>query len=142
MVGALVALIGTATQGAILNEGVTLVLAGRPNVGKSSLLNRLLGFDRAIVTDTPGTTRDTLSESMDLDGVPIRVIDTAGLRIAGDAIEREGIRRARLEIEEADLVLLVRDCGSKESVEQLVAEQSLPTAPSDRRDEQDRPDER
>ncbi len=127
LVGDLAALIGTATQGAILNEGVTLVLAGRPNVGKSSLLNSLLGFDRAIVTDTPGTTRDTLSESIDLDGVPIRVIDTAGLRIAGDAIEREGIRRARLEIEEADLVLLVRDSASPESVDQLVAEQSLQT---------------
>ncbi len=127
LVGALISLIETATQGAILNEGITLVLAGRPNVGKSSLLNRLLGFERAIVTDTPGTTRDTLSESMDLDGVPIRVIDTAGLRIAGDAIEREGIRRARLEIDEADLVLLVRDGGSHESIEQLVVEQSLPT---------------
>ena len=125
LVGALAALIETATQGAILNEGVTLVLAGRPNVGKSSLLNRLLGFERAIVTDTPGTTRDTLSESMDLGGVPVRVIDTAGLRIAGDAIEREGIRRARLEIDEADLVLLVREGGSPETVEQLVAEQSL-----------------
>ena len=127
LVGDLVALIGTATQGAILNEGVTLVLAGRPNVGKSSLLNRLLGFERAIVTDTPGTTRDTLSESFDLDGVPIRVIDTAGLRIAGDAIEREGIRRAHLEIEDADLVLLVRDSASLESVDHLVAEQSLQT---------------
>ncbi len=126
LLGALTALIETATQGAILNEGVTLVLAGRPNVGKSSLLNHLLGFERAIVTDTPGTTRDTLSESMDLGGVPMRVIDTAGLRIAGDAIEREGIRRARLEIDEADLVLLVRDVGSTETVEQLVAEQSLP----------------
>jgi tRNA modification GTPase len=126
LVGALVTLIETATQGAILNEGVTLVLAGRPNVGKSSLLNRLLGFERAIVTDTPGTTRDTLSESMDLGGVPVRVIDTAGLRIAGDAIEREGIRRARLEIDEADLVLLVRDSGSPETVDQLLAEQSLP----------------
>jgi len=127
LVGTLLSLIETATQGVILNEGVTLVLAGRPNVGKSSLLNRLLGFDRAIVTDTPGTTRDTLSESMDLNGVPIRVVDTAGLRIAGDAIEREGIRRARDEIEEADLVLLVRDCGSRETVEELVAEQSLPS---------------
>ena len=127
LVGSLVSLIETATQGAILNEGVTLVLAGRPNVGKSSLLNRLLGFDRAIVTDTPGTTRDTLAESMDLDGVPVRVIDTAGLRIAGDAIEREGMRRARLEIDEADLLLLVRDSGSKETVAQLIEEQSLPT---------------
>lgn len=127
LVGDLAALIRTATQGAILNEGVTLVLAGRPNVGKSSLLNRLIGFERAIVTDTPGTTRDTLAESIDLDGVPIRVIDTAGLRIAGDAIEREGIRRARLEIEEADLVLLVRDSTSQESIDQLVAEQSLRT---------------
>jgi tRNA modification GTPase len=124
--GALVALIDTATQGAILNEGVTLVLAGRPNVGKSSLLNRLLGFDRAIVTDMPGTTRDTLAESIDLGGVPVRVVDTAGLRIAGDAIEREGIRRTWLEVDEADLVLLVRDGGSQETVEQLLEEHSLP----------------
>ena len=92
-----------------MNEGITLVLAGRPNVGKSSLLNRLVGFDRAIVTETPGTTRDVLTESIDFDGVPVRIVDTAGLRLSGDAIEREGIRRARVQIAEADRILLVRD---------------------------------
>ena len=110
-----------------MNEGITLVLAGRPNVGKSSLLNRLLGFDRAIVTPTPGTTRDVLAETMDLDGVPVRVVDTAGLRLSGDQIELEGMRRARQQIEEADRVLLVRDATAKESADELIAEQSVPT---------------
>jgi tRNA modification GTPase len=127
LIGSLSQLLSTATQGAILNEGITLVLAGRPNVGKSSLLNRLLGFDRAIVTATPGTTRDVLAEVMDLEGVPVRIVDTAGLRLSGDHIELEGMRRARQQIEEADRVLLVRDATSGESVADLIDEQSVPT---------------
>ena len=127
LIGSLDELLKTATQGAILTEGITLVLAGRPNVGKSSLLNRLLGFDRAIVTDTPGTTRDVLAEMMDLDGVPVRVVDTAGLRTSGDEIEREGMRRARAQIDEADRILLVRDASVPETVASLVLEQSLAT---------------
>ena len=127
LIGSLSDVLNSATQGAILNEGITLVLAGRPNVGKSSLLNRLLGFDRAIVTATPGTTRDVLAEMMDLDGVPVRIVDTAGLRPSGDQIEREGMRRARQQIEEADRVLLVRDATSDEDVDDLIAEQSVPT---------------
>jgi tRNA modification GTPase len=119
-------LLDTASQGALLNEGMTLVLAGRPNVGKSSLLNRLVGYDRAIVTETPGTTRDVLSESVDFDGVPVRIVDTAGLRLSGDEIEREGIRRARVEIAEADRILLVTDDSSPEPVASLIAEQGLP----------------
>jgi len=127
LIGNLASLLETATQGAILNEGITLVLAGRPNVGKSSLLNRLLGFERAIVTDMPGTTRDVLAESIDIGGIPVRIVDTAGLRLSGDAVEREGIRRAREQIAEADRILLVRDATALEPVSALIAEQTLPT---------------
>lgn len=127
LIGNLVSLVETATQGVILNEGITLVLAGRPNVGKSSLLNCLLGFDRAIVTDTPGTTRDVLAESVDIGGIPVRIVDTAGLRVSGDPIEREGIRRARQQIAEADRILLVRDATASEPVSALIVEQALPT---------------
>lgn len=99
----------TAEQGVLLREGLNLVVAGRPNVGKSSLLNRLAGRDSAIVTDVPGTTRDVLREQIDIDGLPLHVIDTAGLRASDDPVEREGIRRAWKEIEAADLVLLLVD---------------------------------
>ncbi len=126
LIGSLTALLDTAAQGVILNEGINLVLAGRPNAGKSSLLNRLLGFERAIVTATPGTTRDTLAEAIDIGGVPIRVIDTAGLRCSGDEIERESMRRARSQIDQADRILLVRDATSTEAVDDLIAEQSIP----------------
>ena len=126
LIGSLTALLDAATQGVILNEGINLVLVGRPNVGKSSLLNRLLGFERAIVAATPGTTRDTLAEAINIGGVPIRIIDTAGLRCSGDEIEREGIRRARSQIDEADRILLVRDATSTETVDVLIAEQSIP----------------
>jgi tRNA modification GTPase len=102
-------LVGTARQGVLLTEGIRLVLAGAPNVGKSSLLNRLAGYERAIVTPLPGTTRDTLSEQISLDGIPVRVTDTAGLRAAADPIELEGIRRTRVEVEAADRILWVCD---------------------------------
>ncbi len=98
-----------ARQGQILNEGMTVVLAGRPNAGKSSLLNALAGQDTAIVTDIPGTTRDVLREEIAIDGMPLHVIDTAGLRESGDAVEQEGIRRAWREIENADRLILVVD---------------------------------
>jgi len=103
------ALLGTAGRGRALREGVRTVIAGEPNVGKSSLLNRLLGYDRAIVSETPGTTRDTIEEVIDLRGIPLRLIDTAGLRETGDAIELEGVARARRHLETADLVLRVVD---------------------------------
>jgi tRNA modification GTPase len=127
LIGMLESVLSTATQGALLNEGITLVLAGRPNVGKSSLMNRLLGYDRAIVSEIAGTTRDVLAESIDLEGVPIRVVDTAGLRLAGDTIEREGIRRARKEIDDAQQVILVVDDRAPETAAEVIAEHTLPT---------------
>ena len=94
-----------------------MVIAGRPNVGKSSLFNQLLARERAIVTEIPGTTRDTLEEQIDLGGVPVRLVDTAGLRAVVDPVEGEGVRRARAAREEADVVLLVLD-GSTVSTDE------------------------
>ncbi len=99
----------TANEGRILREGVRLAICGRPNAGKSSLLNRLAGYERAIVSPTPGTTRDTIEEVLSLRGIPFRVIDTAGLRETPDAVEREGVRRARETVAAADVVLRVID---------------------------------
>ena len=96
-------------QGRLLREGMTVVIAGRPNAGKSSLMNRLAGYDAAIVTATPGTTRDVLRERIDIDGMPLHILDTAGLRESPDDIEREGIRRAEVEFARADRVLFVID---------------------------------
>ncbi|MGD0490108.1 MAG: tRNA uridine-5-carboxymethylaminomethyl(34) synthesis GTPase MnmE [Steroidobacteraceae bacterium] len=104
-----------ARQGALLREGLTVVIAGKPNAGKSSLLNRLLGDDIAIVTDAPGTTRDVLRQHLHLDGLPLNLIDTAGLRSALDAAEAEGIRRAWQEMRRADRILYVVDASSAES---------------------------
>lgn len=98
-----------ARRGAVLREGMTVVIAGRPNSGKSSLLNRLAGFDAAIVTEIEGTTRDVLREHIHIDGMPLHVVDTAGLRESPDAIEREGIRRAWDAIRSADRLILVVD---------------------------------
>ena len=100
---------GTAKQGALLRDGITVVIAGRPNAGKSSLLNRLAGHDAAIVTPTPGTTRDVLREHIQIDGIPVHIADTAGLREDADPIESEGIRRAQLEMRRADHILYVVD---------------------------------
>src|SRR6185312_13245720 len=99
----------SARQGRLLREGMTVVIAGRPNAGKSSLLNRLAGYDAAIVTATPGTTRDVLRERIDIDGMPLHVLDTAGLRESPDEVELEGVRRAQVEIARADRVLFVID---------------------------------
>ena len=99
----------TAQEGRILREGARVVILGRPNVGKSSLLNRLLREDRAIVTAIPGTTRDVIEESIDLEGVMVRLVDTAGVRETDDIVELEGIKRTRLAQDEADLLLLVVD---------------------------------
>ena len=98
-----------ASQGRLLRDGMTVVLAGRPNSGKSSLLNRLAGYEAAIVTAIPGTTRDVLRERIDIDGLPLHVLDTAGLRDSEDVVEREGVRRAAAEMSRADRVLFVID---------------------------------
>ena len=96
-------------QGRALRDGLHVVIAGKPNAGKSSLLNALAGYESAIVTEVPGTTRDLLRERIDIDGLPIHVVDTAGLRESEDLVEMEGLRRARMEISRADLVLYVVD---------------------------------
>ena len=106
-------ILATAQQGQLLRDGVHVVLAGRPNAGKSSLLNRLAGQERAIVTDVAGTTRDTLQESVVLNGLSIHLTDTAGLRDTEDTIERMGIDRAHTAIAQADLLLLVYDLSQE-----------------------------
>ena len=103
------ALIAEGRQGRALREGVYVALVGRPNVGKSSLLNALLGADRAIVTDLPGTTRDTLDEETSFFGVPVRLVDTAGIRESGDLVEQIGIDRARAALDRADVAVLLLD---------------------------------
>ena len=102
-------LIAEGRQGRVLREGVYVALVGRPNVGKSSLLNALIGTDRAIVTDLPGTTRDTLDEETSFFGVPVRLVDTAGIRDSGDLVERIGIDRAKAALDRADVVVLLLD---------------------------------
>lgn len=108
----------SASQGSLLRDGITAVIAGKPNVGKSSLLNRLSGKEVAIVTDIPGTTRDLLREHILIDGMPMHVIDTAGLRESADVVEQEGIRRAREEISNADIVLHIID-ATKHTIESI-----------------------
>jgi len=109
-----------AGQGAILRNGIRVVIAGKPNAGKSSLLNALTGHDTAIVTNIPGTTRDTLSETIDIDGLPVHIIDTAGLRNSDDAVEKIGIQRARKAMDEADHILLVVDSTTHSNESQEV----------------------
>ena len=103
---------GSAQQGRLLREGMTVVIAGAPNAGKSSLLNRLAGYDAAIVTPIAGTTRDVVRERISIDGMPLHVLDTAGLRSGGDAVEEEGMRRAHAEMRRADRVLFVIDAAA------------------------------
>ena len=103
----------SAEQGAILREGLTVAIAGKPNAGKSSLLNALTQESSAIVTDIAGTTRDVLKETIHIKGMPLNIIDTAGLHISEDKVEQEGIKRAYNEIERADVVLLVFDAQDK-----------------------------
>ena len=112
-----------AAQGALLNDGASIVFVGAPNVGKSSIFNRLSGDERAIVTAIPGTTRDTLTADFDLDGLPVRVIDTAGLRDTDDPVEAEGVDRTRRAMAQADIVV--------EVVEDVCAEPAPPAERSD-----------
>ena len=105
----LTAILATAQQGALLRDGINLVIAGKPNAGKSSLLNCLSGQDAAIVTDIAGTTRDVLRERINLNGVPLNIVDTAGLRETQDLVEQQGVSRAWREIEKADAILHVVD---------------------------------
>jgi len=104
-------------RGRLLRDGIRVTLIGRPNVGKSSLFNSLLGHGRAIVTDIPGTTRDSITESMGLDGVPLIVTDTAGLRVSTDQIEAIGVDRTRREAADSDLLIVVID-GSESLTEE------------------------
>lgn len=115
-------MLSTAEQGRILREGVRTVICGEPNVGKSSLLNGLLGYERAIVSDVEGTTRDTVEEVVNIQGIPLRLIDTAGVRDSEDKIEQQGIIRSEKQIELADLIIEVVD-GSKPGERLLTEEQ-------------------
>ena len=108
-------------QGSLLRSGIHVVIAGAPNVGKSSLLNRLAGEERAIVAPMPGTTRDALRESIQIEGVPLVIVDTAGLRVTADAIERLGMERTQRELARADLVLAVHEAGGTSQLESLPA---------------------
>jgi len=119
----LTSVLAAAEQGAVLTRGLTIAIAGRPNAGKSTLMNRLAGHDVAIVTPVAGTTRDLLRVSLEIDGVPVELIDTAGLRDAtGDAIEAEGMRRARAAIARADHVLFVIDGAADPEGDAFAAE--------------------
>jgi tRNA modification GTPase len=116
-------LLHRASQGVLLRDGIVLAIIGRPNAGKSSLLNALSGQDSAIVTALPGTTRDVLREQISLDGIPVHLADTAGIRETSDLIEAEGIRRARQALGAADIVLLVRDASEIDDTgDQLLSE--------------------
>ena len=117
-----------ATQGALLREGLTAVLVGPPNVGKSSLLNRLAGFEAAIVTDIAGTTRDTVREAIQIEGVPLHIIDTAGLRDAIDPVEKLGIARTWAAVEKADVALLLVDAARGLGADEAAILERLPTA--------------
>ena len=118
-------------QGSLLREGIHIVLAGQPNVGKSSLLNRLAGEELAIVTDIPGTTRDAIRQTIDIGGVPAHIIDTAGLRASDDPVEKLGIARAWTAIEKADLVLLLVDATRGDTEEdQTILKRLPPQLPS------------
>ena len=110
-------LLDTADQGKVLREGLATVILGKPNVGKSSLLNALVRTQRAIVTDVPGTTRDVIEEYVNLRGVPLRIIDTAGIRETEDLVEKLGVERSRQMLEEADLVLVLLDTSRPLSTE-------------------------
>jgi len=119
----------TARQGTLLRDGMTVVIAGRPNAGKSSLLNRLAGYEAAIVTPLPGTTRDVLRERIEIDGLPLHVLDTAGLRESADVVEIEGMRRTHHEMNRADRVLFIVD--SSDAVAMAAIDGDVARLPAD-----------
>jgi tRNA modification GTPase len=126
----LTATLAATRQGSLLRDGVQAVLIGAPNVGKSSLLNRFAGEEVAIVTDTPGTTRDALREQIDIDGMPVHIIDTAGLRETSDAVEQIGIDRSWAMVQKADLALLVCDAReADDAAVQAIVERLPPDLP-------------
>ena len=129
--GELNALLASCGRGKLLREGVPCAIVGRPNAGKSSLLNAMLGWDRAIVTDIPGTTRDTVEERCELGGVPLRLIDTAGLRDTDDPVEKLGVERSRRAMEEAGLILVLID-ASQPAVEEdfVLLQEAMSLAPT------------
>jgi tRNA modification GTPase len=124
VLGALETLIETADYGMLYRTGTRIALVGSPNVGKSSLMNRLLRENRAIVTEVPGTTRDTVSETINLAGFPIVLTDTAGIEPTENLVERLGIERSRAELQRSDLLLVVLECGREPSADEwhLLAE--------------------
>jgi tRNA modification GTPase len=124
------ALLADTRQGQLLHDGMTIVLAGRPNAGKSSLLNLLAQRDSAIVSAIPGTTRDILRERIQIDGLPLHILDTAGLRASTDSIESEGVRRARAAMQQADRVLLVVDDATETAVSIAELMRELPSGTS------------
>ncbi|KPK00715.1 MAG: hypothetical protein AMJ60_00225 [Desulfobacterales bacterium SG8_35] len=121
----LAALIARAEEGRIFREGISAVILGRPNVGKSSLLNTLLEEDRALVTPIPGTTRDTIEEFVNIRGMPVRIVDTAGIRHTNEAVEEMGIQRARAKLADADLVLFMLDASESLTQEDLALYSSI-----------------
>ena len=125
--GALDAVFDKSRQGSLLRSGIHVVFAGRPNVGKSSLLNCLAGEDRAIVTAIPGTTRDALRESIEIDGVPLIIVDTAGLRESREEVERIGVERAHEEIARADVIVFVFEAGAGLGAEERALLEALPS---------------
>ena len=120
------AVLEASRQGSLLREGIHIVLAGQPNVGKSSLLNRMAGEELAIVTDIPGTTRDAIRQSIDVKGIPVHIIDTAGLRESQDPVEKLGMARTWAAIEKADLILLLEDAVHGEMPEDRIILERLP----------------
>ena len=122
---ALAGVMRRARQGALLREGIKVVIAGQPNAGKSSLLNALAGAELAIVTPVPGTTRDVVSQTIQIEGVPVHVIDTAGLRDSEDTVEKIGIERAWGQIESADAVLFLHDLTRAHATEYIAADAAL-----------------
>ena len=128
-VGAIDRLLSTSKKGKILRDGLRTVIVGRPNVGKSSLLNALLGENRALVTEVPGTTRDSIEEYLNLRGIPLRIVDTAGLRESEDLIEKLGMQRTREFLATAGLILFLLDASQPLTAEDLDIFRSLPPVP-------------